>query len=47
MILIIQLSHINHDIAMNISEKKEIDDIHNKQLFSNRVLAHHREKHIN
>ncbi len=47
MISVIQLSCINHDIIIDISEKKEIDDIYNKQLFFDYILIYHRQKYIN
>ena len=46
-ISVIQLSRINHDVATDASGKKGIGGIYNKQLFSDRVPARHRQKHIN
>ena len=46
-ISVIQLSRINHDVAMDTSGKKGIGRIYNKQIFSDRVLVRHRQKHIN
>src|SRR5947207_10736113 len=45
-ISVIQLSRINHDVATDASGKKGIDGIYNRQLFSDRIPARHRQKHI-
>jgi len=46
-ISVIQPSRVNHDVATDASGKKGIGGVYNSQIFSNRVPARHRDKHIN